>query len=174
METKHERTRPTWDDYFMNVALAVASRASCIKIHTGAVITKDNRIVSTGYNGFPPGIKTCFERGRCRKRSLGIDWNVKNTGECFTVHAEVNAIIQANPKDMQGGKLYSVLYPCADCAKNIAGAGIKEVIYLRDYKEKGSPTAKIFRQAGIKLRKMNYDLDGMGKLIKFIATDKTK
>jgi len=174
METKHGRTRPEWDDYFMNVALAVASRASCIKIHTGAVIVKDKRIVSTGYNGFPPGMKTCFENGVCRKKSLGIDWNEKNSGECFTVHAEVNALIQGNSKDIRGGKLYSVLYPCADCAKNIAGAGIVEVIYLRDYKENGSATAEIFRQAGITLRKMDYDMDGMGKLIKFIATDQTK
>jgi len=174
METKHERTRPSWDDYFMTVALSVASRASCIKIHTGAVIVKDKRIISTGYNGFPPGMETCFGNGDCRKKRLGIDWTEKNTGHCFTVHAEVNAMIQACGDKMHGGTLYSVLYPCADCAKNMAGAGIKEVVYLRPYKEEDSQTAEIFKQAGIKLRKMDYDTDKMLDLIKFIATDKTK
>jgi len=171
METKHGRTRPTWDDYFMTVALSVASRASCIKIQTGAVIVKNKRILSTGYNGFPPGMETCFENGECRKKRMGLDWNQKNSGECFTVHAEVNALIQAPGDKIRGGTLYSVLYPCADCAKNIAGAGIKEVVYLRNYKEKGSQTAEIFKLAGISLRKMDYDTKGMMDLINFIATD---
>lgn len=168
------RNRPSWDDYFMTVALAVASRASCIKIHSGAVIVKDKRILSTGYNGFPPGIKNCYENQECRKDSLGIKWHEKNTGQCFTVHAEVNALLQTSGQDMRGATLYTVLYPCADCAKNIAGAGIKEVVYLRDYKEVGSPTAEIFKSAGIKLRKMPYDTQKMLELIEFIALDETK
>ncbi len=174
METKHGRDRPTWDDYFMTVALSVASRASCIKIHSGAVIVKDKRILSTGYNGFPPGMESCFEKGECRKDSLGIKWDQKNTGHCFTVHAEVNALLQVAGRDMRGGTLYTVLYPCADCAKNIAGAGIAEIVYLRSYKEKDSQTGEIFKQAGINLRKMDYDSKKVLSLVKFIAEDKFK
>jgi dCMP deaminase len=172
MEESHGRKRPTWDEYYMTVALAVASRASCIKIHSGAVIVKDKRILSTGYNGFPPGMKNCFENGQCRKDALGIKWDQKNTGNCFTVHAEVNALLQVAGRDMRGGTLYTVLYPCADCAKNIAGAGISEVVYMRSYKEEGSQTAEIFKQAGITLRKLDYSADDVIGLVKFIAEDK--
>jgi len=172
MEKKHGKERPSWDDYFMTVALGVASRASCLKIHSGAVIVRDKRIISTGYNGFPPGMDSCFERGECRKDALGIKWDQKNTGHCFTVHAEVNALLQVAGTNMKGATLYSVLYPCADCAKNIAGAGIKEVVYLRQYKEKDSQTAEIFKQSGVKLRKLDYDADKVLGLLEFIAKDK--
>jgi dCMP deaminase len=172
MDQMGNKKRPDWDEYFMTVALAAASRASCLKIHSGAVIVKNKRILSMGYNGFPSGMKSCFERGECRKDSLGIKWDQKNTGHCFTVHAEVNSLLQVAGRDMRGATLYSVLYPCADCAKNIAGAGIKEVVYLRNYKEKESQTGEIFKQAGIKLRKINYNVIEILDLIKFIAEDK--
>jgi dCMP deaminase len=172
MESVKGRVRPSWDDYFMTVALAVASRASCIKIQSGAVIVKDNRIVSTGYNGNPKGIKSCFEVGSCRKDLKGIDWGDKNTGNCFAVHAEINSIIYASRKDMDGATLYSVLYPCADCAKAIVGAGIKEVVYLRFYNEKNSQTKEIFDKAGVKVRQLDFEHDKIFDLLKFIATDK--
>jgi len=172
MDLSHGKERPSWDDYFMTVALAVASRASCIKIHCGAVIVKENRIISTGYNGNPKGIESCFEIGACRKDIKGVDWNEKNTGNCFAVHAEVNAIIYASRKEMEGATLYSVLYPCADCAKAIVGAGVKEVVYLRYYKEKNSQTKEIFDKAGIKVRQLEFEHDKIFDLLKFIATDK--
>jgi dCMP deaminase len=171
MEVINNRARPSWDDYFMTIALAAASRASCIKIHSGAVIVNKNRVISTGYNGYPKGIKSCFDNGFCGKEVKGVNWDEKNTGNCFAVHAEVNAIIYAHRKDMESSILYSVLYPCADCAKTIVGAGIKEVVYLRYYKEKASQTKEIFEKANVIVRKLDFDYEKIFDLLKFIATD---
>jgi len=171
MEHNKEFSRPTWDDYFMTVALAVASRASCVKINGGAVIVKDKRIISTGYNGSPQGIGSCFSLGECRKAKKGVKWEEKNTGNCFAVHAEVNAIIQTSGENMKGATMYSVLFPCADCAKVIVGAGIKEVIYFRNYREQNSQTKEIFDLAGVKLRKMDYDSKEILGKLEHIAND---
>jgi len=172
MEHSKEFSRPTWDDYFMTVALAVASRASCVKIKTGAILVKDKRIISTGYNGHPPGIDSCFVNGGCRKEKKGVKWEEKNTGNCYTVHAEVNALIQTSGENAKGATMYSVLFPCADCAKTIAGAGVKEVVYIRYYHEPDSRTQEIFDLAGIKFRKIDYNAKEVLTMLEQIATDK--
>ena len=158
MEEKFGNTRPSWDEYFMMSALAMASRSACLKIRAGAVIVKNKRIISTGYNGAAPRIASPFSLGYCRKeKEAGVDFHDKNTGHCFAIHAEVNAVLQIANSDLHGTTMYSLLYPCADCAKTIVGAGIDEVVWLKYYKEKDTITDKIFKEAKIKVRQMEFD-----------------
>jgi dCMP deaminase len=143
--------RPTWDEYFMNIATVAATRANCLKRHIGAVITVDKQIVSTGYNGTPKGIKNCNEGG-C-PRCMGFADSGANLGECICVHAEENAIVQAacNGIGIKGGTLYSTFCPCSYCAKSIINAGIAEVVYLEAY-AMDDVTKRLFKEAGVKMR----------------------
>jgi dCMP deaminase len=114
-------TRPSWDEYFLTIARDVATRATCPKRHVGAVIVKDRRILSTGYNGSPPGQKHCDEVG-C----------LLEEGRCIrTLHAEQNALIQAalHGVSTQGATLYGTCRPCHVCARMIVGAGIVRLVF---------------------------------------------
>jgi dCMP deaminase len=158
-----KRSRPSWDELFMSFALSSATRSSCIYLQTGAVIVKDNRIISEGYNGAPPGIENCLERG-CRKDREKVSFNDKGKGVCRGIHAEINAISQIlklkSNLDLIGTSLYTWYYPCSRCAKEIVSSGIvKEVIYSRVYKEPDSLTKEIFEEAGIGLRKFDLDIE---------------
>ncbi len=122
------------DQYFMGVADAVSKRASCIRRQVGAVIVLEGRIISTGYNGTPRGIKNCDEGGceRCNSPSAtsGI-----GLSECLCSHAEENAIAQAayHGVAVKGSLIYTTLFPCKTCAKLLINSGIKEVIYSEIY-----------------------------------------
>jgi dCMP deaminase len=141
--------RPNWDEYFMNIAGVVATRANCLKRRVGAVITVDRQIVSTGYNGTPKGILNCDEGGCPRCLSFADSGTALD--ECICVHAEENAIVQAacNGIGIKGGTLYSTLCPCSYCAKSIINAGIKEVIYQEPFLM-DDVTKKLFKEAGVK------------------------
>lgn len=119
--------RPSWDDYFMTVARIVATRATCDRLHTGAVLVKDNRIVSTGYNGSPPHFPHCDDSG-----------HLLEEGHCVrTVHGEHNALLQAaviGGTSTQGTTLYSVYSPCIHCSKYIATAGVSRVVVGKVYR----------------------------------------
>jgi dCMP deaminase len=147
-----KRDRPQWDESFMFNALWAAARSSCRHFQTGAVIARDKRIIATGYNGAPPNIENCLERG-CRKDDSGVKFDDKGKGVCRGTHAEMNALSQVGRWELEGTSLYSVYFPCSACAKAIAGSGIGDVIYSRIYKEIDSLTADIFAEAGIRLRK---------------------
>jgi len=142
--------RPSWDEYFMNVALVASSRSNCLSRHVGAVIVKDRQIVSTGYNGTPKRIKNCSEGGcpRC--------WSMAESGtrldECLCVHGEENAIVQAacNGIGIQGATLYTTYCPCCYCAKSIINAGIKRVVYREAY-AMDNMTQRLFAEAGVEL-----------------------
>ena len=125
--------RPDWDHYFMNIAEVVASRSNCSRRHVAAVIVKDHRIISTGYNGTPRGIKNCFEGG-CLRCSSDTPSGT-NLGECICSHGEENAIVQAayHGISVKNGILYTTFSPCLLCAKMIINAGIKEVVYKELY-----------------------------------------
>ena len=136
----------SWDEYFMGVALLAAKRSKDPNTQVGACIVDDkNVIISTGYNGLPIG---CSDDE--------FPWN--RDGEVnkypFVVHAELNAILNANGRDMHGAKVYVALFPCNECAKAIIQAGIKEVIYLSD-KYADTPATKasklMLTTAGVKL-----------------------
>ena len=117
--------RPTWDEYFIDITLAVARRSTCQRAQVGAVIVKDKRILTTGYNGAPKGLPHCLEIG-CEI----VD------GHCVrTLHAEQNAIIQAalHGVSLEGGTIYTTHQPCHTCAKMIINAGIVRVVYAGDY-----------------------------------------
>ena len=124
-----EHSRPSWDDYFINIAWVVASRSSCSRRSVGALIVMDRRIVSTGYNGTPFGVKNCNEGGcpRCASTTLsgaGYDW-------CLCVHAEENAIALAARQGTatDGANLFVTLRPCFGCLKEAVQAGIREIVY---------------------------------------------
>jgi len=126
--------RPDWDEYFMKIAHVVKLRGNCSRRKVAAVIAKDRRIITTGYNGTPKGVKNCYEGG-CARCASDVP-SGSDLGECICSHAEENAIIQAayHGVSVRGGVMYVTISPCLMCAKMIINAGIKEVVYDGDYK----------------------------------------
>lgn len=125
--------RPDIDTYFTNIALAVAERSNCCKRKVGAILVKDRRIISTGYNGTPRGTQNCDEGGcaRCAAGdTTGVDLDL-----CVCSHGEENAIVQAayHGVSVKGSYIYTTLFPCPLCAKMIINAGVEKVVYLIDY-----------------------------------------
>ena len=141
-----------WDVRFMEMAHVIAGWASCYQENRkiGAVIVKDKRIMTTGYNGAPAGVKTCKERGECLRRRLGVPSGTR-AELCYAVHAEQNAIIQAAKLgiSIEGATLYCTHQPCILCAKMIVNSGIARVIYGEGYPDEFS--LEIFREAGVKV-----------------------
>lgn len=154
MEKKGVVGRPTWDEFFMYSAHWAATRASCLHLPNGVTIVKDKRMMASGYNGAPPGIKNCLEVG-CRKDREGIAFNNKGQSACRGAHAEPNAISQIAREDLKGATLYTVYFPCTPCAKVITGSGIVEVVYSKMYEEPASLTNELFEEAGIKVRRLD-------------------
>lgn len=133
--------RPTWDEYFMGIAMRVAERSTCLRASVGAIIVRDKRILTTGYNGAPSGLAHCYEVG-CL---IEDDHCVR------CLHAEQNAIIQAalHGVSIAGGTIYTTHQPCNTCAKMIINAGLKRVIYAGEYPDQ---LARDFlAQAGVEL-----------------------
>lgn len=126
-------SKPDWDNYFMNIAQVAASRSSCSRRQVAAVIVKDKRIISTGYNGTPRGIRNCDEGGcpRCNSDTP----SGKDLGECLCSHAEENSIVQAayHGISVKGATLYTTYSPCLICAKMIINSGIEEVVFHKRY-----------------------------------------
>jgi dCMP deaminase len=128
-----EDTRPPWDNYFMRVAFLVAERSTCLRRRVGAVIVKDKRILTTGYNGAPRGLKHCAEVG-CLREKLNIPSGQRQE-ICRGMHAEQNAIIQAAifGVSIDGSAIYTTNFPCITCTKMIINSGIKKIIYADEY-----------------------------------------
>jgi dCMP deaminase len=145
--------RPDWDQYFMSIAQVVASRSNCVKRKVAAVVVKDRRIISTGYNGTPRGTKNCNEGGCPRCNRLAPSGT--SLEDCFCSHGEENAITQAayHGTSLKGSSLYSTFSPCLLCTKMIINAGITEVIYNHDY-PLGETSLKLLGEAGVLLRKL--------------------
>ncbi|MBN2478332.1 AAA family ATPase [Candidatus Micrarchaeota archaeon] len=156
LNEQYRPDRPTWDNYFMNIAKEVASRSNCIKRKVAAVIVKDKRIISTGYNGTPRGTKNCNEGGcpRCN----AFTESGKNLDECFCSHGEENAIVQAayHGVSVKGGTIYTTFSPCLYCTRMIINSGIEEVVYNSKYPMGDSPF-KLLKEAGIKVRSLEVD-----------------
>jgi len=142
--------RPSFDEYFMEIAKIVAKRSTCLRRQVGAVIVKDKHILSTGYNGVPKGFPHCDEIG-CVREKLGIPEGERHE-LCLGLHAEQNAIIQAAVfgVSIKGATLYVTHFPCSVCAKMIVNAEIKEVVYLNDYPDELSK--EILKKSNIKVR----------------------
>ena len=139
-----------WDQRFMEMADLVSTWASCYQPNRkiGAVIVKNKRVMTTGYNGAPAGIKTCRERGECLRRKLNIPSGQRQE-LCYAVHAEQNAIIQAAKLgiSISGATLYCTHQPCILCAKMIVNSGITRVVYGEGYPDEFS--MQIFDEAGV-------------------------
>ena len=139
-----------WDHRFMEMAQLVSTWASCYQEERkiGAVIVKDKRVMTTGYNGAPAGVKTCVERGECLRKRLGIPSGTRHE-MCYAVHAEQNAIIQAAKLgvNIDGSTLYCTHQPCILCAKMIVNAGIVRVVYHSGYPDDFA--LDIFKEAGV-------------------------
>ncbi|MCL5024783.1 MAG: deaminase [Nitrospirae bacterium] len=156
----HDGRRPSWDEYFIEISMVVSTRSTCLRRRYGAVIVKDNVIVSTGYNGAPRGSANCIDRGTCTRKELNIP-----AGEryelCEAVHAEQNAIINGSPERMKDGTIFIAGFeegdifaegkPCLLCRRMIRNAQLREVVYLakdgsivrvEDMKEFDAPPAE--------------------------------
>lgn len=145
-----------WDHRFMEMAQLVSTWASCYQEErkVGAVIVKDKRVMTTGYNGAPAGVSTCVERGECLRKKLGIPSGTRHE-MCYAVHAEQNAIIQAAKLgvSIDGATLYCTHQPCSVCAKMIINAGIRRVVYQEGYPD--SFSLDIFKEAKVQLERFD-------------------
>ncbi len=143
-----------WDKRFMELADTVASWSSCFQENrqVGAVIVKNKRILTTGYNGAPSGVLNCKERGECLRRKLNIASGTR-AELCYAVHAEQNAIIQAAKLgvSIDGATLYCTHQPCVICAKMIINSGISRVVYENGYPDDFS--LDLFNQSGVTVEK---------------------
>jgi len=147
-----ETKRPSWDEYFMKIAMLVAERSTCLRHHVGAVIVKNKQILTTGYNGAAAGVKDCLELGCLR------DANNIPSGErhevCRAIHAEQNAIIQGalHGIDISGATIYCTHPPCILCAKMLANSKIKRYVTYGNYPDQAAKD--LMQEVGIALVKL--------------------
>ncbi|MGB7604802.1 MAG: dCMP deaminase family protein [Lutisporaceae bacterium] len=144
--------RPSWDEYFMSIAEMVKTRSTCTRRQVGAVIVKDKRILTTGYNGTPTGLKHCGEVG-CLREQLGIPSGQRHE-LCRGIHAEQNAIIQAAGfgVPIQGSTIYITLSPCILCTKMLINSGITRIVTKEAYNDELA--LKMLEESGIEYVKM--------------------
>ena len=143
-----------WDEYFMGVAMLAARRSKDPNTQVGAcIVSPDNIIISTGYNGMPKG---------CSDDEFPWDRTGEETKYPYVVHAELNAILNANGRDLRGSRLYVALFPCNECAKAIIQSGVAEVVYLSD-KYDGTPmnvaSKRMLDAAGVKRTQLKPTVD---------------
>ena len=128
--------RISWDEYFIDMAILAARRSNCVSRQVGAVITVDNQVVATGYNGAPKHLHHCIDAGGCLRKLNHIESGTRQE-ICRAVHAEQNAIISAAVKgvSIKGGTLYVNTYPCSICTRMLINAEIKRIVYDSDYSD---------------------------------------
>ena len=153
-KTKKRDNYISWDEYFMGVSILAAKRSKDPSTQVGAcIVDQNNVILTTGYNGFPKG---------CSDDEFPWDREGETTKYPYVVHAELNAILNAQGKDLNGSKIYVDLFPCNECAKAIIQSGIKEIVYLSD-KYADTPGVKaskmLLNAAGVKLTRMEPEID---------------
>lgn len=151
--------RPSWDEYFMEVCMAIAKRATCDRGRSGCVIAKNNQILATGYVGSPAGLPHCDEVGHQLKKMVHEDGSV-STHCVRTVHAEQNAICQAARKGVaiEGATLYCKMTPCRACAMMIINCGIRRVVCYSKYHQ-GEESEAMFKAAGVLLEYFNNEIE---------------
>lgn len=157
--TNEDRLRPSWDQYFMQLASLAAQRSNCMKRRVGCVLVREKRVISTGYNGTPRGLKNCGEGG-CPRCNEGQGSGV-GLGTCLCIHAEENALLEAGRERIrEGAILYCDTCPCLTCSIKITQVGISEVVYSQSYSMDGE-TAAVFKEAGVRLRQFVPPPNGM-------------
>ena len=144
--------RPAWDDYFLDIVGLVAKRATCLRRRVGAALVRDRRILSTGYNGAPSGLRHCLSIG-CLREQKHIPSGERHE-LCRGLHAEQNAIIQAayHGVSIQGAHLYCTNLPCIICAKMLINAGVRRIVYLDGYSD--TLTREMLDEVGMELLKL--------------------
>ena len=152
-------TRPAWDEGFMADAIRASSRSSCWKVHSGSVIVYDKRIIGTGYNGAPAEVPSCIDLNGCYKEiQTGKKYEeTMNIGICQGVHSEMNAIFNLSKEiPLKSATLYTTIFPCNGCAKNMQAKRIfNKIIFRRAYDEKELKGAlRIFQEADIEVCKL--------------------
>jgi dCMP deaminase len=147
---KHHR--PSWDEYFLQMAKLVSQRSTCLRRKVGAVVVKDKRILATGYNGAPKGLEHCLDIG-CLREKLKIPSGERHE-LCRGLHAEQNALIQASLYgiSLKDSALYATNQPCIICAKMLINAGIKEIVIADGYPDKMA--MEFLKKAKVKIRKI--------------------
>ena len=148
--------RPSWDEYFMQMAELTAKRSTCLRRQVGAIIVKDKHIVATGYNGAPKGLPHCDELGGCYREKLGIPSGERHE-LCRALHAEQNAIIQAATlgQSIEGATIYVTHQPCIICAKMIINAGISRIVVRSGYPDKMSE--EMVKEASLKIEMLKNE-----------------
>ena len=142
--------RTSKDDYYLDIALTVSKRSTCLKRHYGCVIVKNDEIIATGYNGAPKGLHHCIDAGGCLRKLNKIPSGTRQE-VCRAVHAEQNAIISAAVKgvSIKGGTIYTNTYPCSICTRMLINAEIKRIVYDSDYSD---PLSKeMLEESGIEV-----------------------
>jgi dCMP deaminase len=140
------------DKIFINIATEIASASKCVSKQVGAVIVKDGRILSTGYNGTPPGYQNCCDFWKGEYTSEHHEWS-----KTYEIHAEMNAIIWAARKgiSIEGGTIYVTLEPCSECSKNLIASGIKRIVYKKSYEHTNSMVvSKFLSDNGVQIEQL--------------------
>lgn len=148
-ETLGKHFRPSWDEYFMGIVDLVSKRSTCVRRQVGALVVKEKRILTTGYNGAPVGARHCLDIG-CERERLGVPSGQQHE-ICRATHAEQNAIAQAaySGTSVKGGLMYVTHQPCVLCAKLIINSGIEKIIFRGDYPD---PLAmELLKEAGVRV-----------------------
>jgi dCMP deaminase len=153
--------RPSWEEYFMDIAILVAKRSTCLRRAVGAVVVKDRRILSTGYNGAPTHVRHCRETG-CLREQLNVPSGERHE-LCRGIHAEQNAIIQAafHGVSIRDASLFCTNLPCSICAKMIINAGISVIYYLDGYAD--TMSEEMLREAGVAVVKIHLKSEAKQK-----------
>lgn len=162
MAEERAHYRPTWDDYFMAITKLIASRSTCDRLYAGAILVKDNRIISTGYNGSPPGLPHCTDVG-----------HLLEDGHCVrTIHGEHNAILQAavhGSTSTVGSTMYTKYTPCIHCTKYVISAGVKRVVFGKVYRNSKAPD--MLKEAGIQVDLYQENGDWNEEITKIFSED---
>ncbi|WP_456431671.1 deoxycytidylate deaminase [Thermosulfuriphilus sp.] len=151
-DTTAVSSRPSWEAYFMSIARLVAERSTCLRRRVGALLVKDKRILATGYNGAPSGLRHCLEIG-CLREQLSIPSGQRHE-LCRGLHAEQNLIIQAayHGISIAGATLFCTHFPCVICTKMLINAGVEEVFYLDGYPDDLSQD--MLEEAGVRVMRL--------------------
>ncbi len=152
MKPETQNKRPSWDQYFMDIVELVSRRSTCLRRKVGAVLVRDKRMLATGYNGPPAGIRHCSEVG-CLRDQMSVPSGERHE-LCRGLHAEQNAIIQAalHGVSTKGATIYCTNHPCIICSKMIINSGIVSVVYTENYHDKLAE--EMLREAGVGARKL--------------------
>ncbi len=145
-------SRPSWEEYFMSITALVAERSTCLRRKVGAILVRDKRIIATGYNGAPSGIRHCLDVG-CLREQQGIPSGERHE-LCRGLHAEQNAIIQAalHGVSVAGATLFCTNMPCSICSKMLINARIETIYYREGYAD--TLSTSLLAEAGIPLKQL--------------------